>query len=77
MEMNMDNSKIELIQWLTTLEDKSIIEKLIEMKQSYTDDWWSELSDVEKKSVEKGLQDADNGKVLSQSEVRKKYEKWL
>ena len=77
MEMNIQNAKIELIQWLTTLEDSSLIKKIIELRKSETKDWWNEISDAEKKSIELGLSDADNGKLKPNSEAEKIYGKWL
>lgn len=79
MEMDLDikNAKIELIQWLTTLEDKSIIKKIIELRKSESKDWWNEISESEKKSIDKGISEADNGDLVPHTEVRKMYEKWL
>ncbi len=77
MEINLQNTKIELIQWLTTLDDKSLIQKILDLRKSETKDWWNEISDSEKASIEKGLSDAENGKLNSHSEARKIYEKWL
>ena len=71
------NKKIELIQWLSTLEDNSIIEKLLKFKKEETKDWWDSISEVEKKSIEKAISDADNNKLEPHSNVRKIYEKWL
>jgi len=77
MEINLQNTKIELIQWLTTLDDISLIQKILDLRKSETKDWWNEISNSEKASIEKGLSDADNGKLNSHNEVRKTYEKWL
>ncbi len=77
MEMNIQNAKIDLIQWLTTLEDKSLIQKILELRKTQTKDWWNEISDLEKSSIEKGIVDAQNGKITPHSEARKVYEKWL
>ncbi|RRA94895.1 hypothetical protein [Paenimyroides viscosum] len=71
------NKKIELIQWLSTLEDHSIIEKLLKFKKEETKDWWDSISEGEKESIEKGISDADNNKLEPHSNVRKIYEKWL
>lgn len=77
MNTQILNKKIELIQWLSTLEDNSIIEKLLKFKKEETKDWWDSISEVEKKSIEKGISDADNNKLEPHSNVRKIYEKWL
>lgn len=40
-------------------------------------DWWDELTHEEKQLIERGLKDAENGKVTPHKEVMKKYKKWL
>jgi hypothetical protein len=71
------DQKIELIQWLSSLDDKTILDKLVQFKKSETKDWWNTISNEEKISVEKGIEDADNKKLNDHSSVRKLYEKWL
>jgi len=77
MDTNIQNIKIDLIQWLTVLEDSSLIQKIVELRKTQTNNWWDTISYQEKKSIEKGLTDAENGKLNSHSEARKVYEKWL
>ncbi|SKC12524.1 hypothetical protein SAMN05660477_03169 [Soonwooa buanensis] len=71
------NKKIELIQWLSTLEDNSIIEKLLKFRKEETKDWWDIISEDEKKSIEKGISEANQGKLEPHSTARAIYEKWL
>ena len=77
MEANIQNIKIELIQWLTILDDNSLIQKILELRKNQTRDWWTEISELEKASINKGISDAENGNLNSHSEARKVYEKWL
>lgn len=77
MEINIQSAKIELIQWLTTLEDISMIQKIMDLRKSETKDWWNEIPESEKKSIELGLMDAENGKLNPNSEAEKIYGKWL
>ncbi len=77
MEADIQNIKIELIQWLTTLDDKSLIQKILDLRNNQSKDWWSDISDAEKMSLKKGISDADSGKLNSHSEARKVYEEWL
>ena len=76
-ELNIQTKKIELIQWLSTIEDLSVINKLIDLKKQENKDWWNSISDAEKQSVEKGLQDAEAGKLNSHSKAKNLYGKWL
>ena len=79
--MKTDNTildqKIELIQWLTSLEDKGIIEKLLQFRKAETKDWWETIENQEKESILQGIQDAENNKLNPHSSARKLYEKWL
>lgn len=77
MDANILNKKLELIQWLTSLEDKLIIEKLLQFRKEQNPEWWQDLSVEEKKSIEQGLKDADEGRLNEHSEAKKIYEKWL
>jgi hypothetical protein len=72
----LDN-KIELIQWLSSLEDKAIIEKLIQFRKAETKDWWERVSDEERAAIMKGIEDADKNKLNPHSSARSLYEKWL
>lgn len=77
METDIQNAKIELIKWLTTLEDNAVIQKIMDLKQNESQDWWNDISDDEKESIENGLSDADKGKLKPISDAQKVYEKWL
>ena len=77
LDFNIETKKLALIQWLTSLNDVSMIDKILELKQKETKDWWNETSDEEKESIEKGLSDAESGNLKPHSEIRKKFEKWL
>ena len=74
---NIQERKLELIQWLSVIEDVSLLDKVAELKEQSTSDWWDEISDVEKGSISKGLEDADAGRLKPHSEARAIYEKRL
>ena len=77
VELNILNKKLELIQWISTIEDSSIIEKINDLRKKESSDWWNSISEFEKKSIELGVKDAKSGKLNSHLTVRKLYEKWL
>jgi hypothetical protein len=41
------------------------------------DDWWNEITEDQKKLVNKGLSQLDKGEGVPHKEVMKKYAKWL
>lgn len=77
MDIDIQHTKIELIQWLTTLEDYAVIQKIIDVRNNEAKDWWNEISNAEKDAIEKGIADADVGKLKPNSEAEKIYGKWL
>lgn len=36
-------------------------------------DWWTNISEKEKKAIEEGLSDIDNGKTVSYDNVKNRY----
>jgi predicted transcriptional regulator len=52
-----------------------MIQALLEVEQE--SDWWDGLDDEAKASIERGLKDADAGRVTPHDVVMKKYRKWL
>ena len=77
IELNILNKKLELIQWLSTIEDSTIIEKIMDLRKKESKDWWNSISENEKEFIELGLKDAESGKLNPHSTARKLYEKWL
>ena len=77
--MNIYLEKLGLIQWISELNDSSIIEKLkkFQTENSLSADWWDEISKEQKESIERGLKDIEDGRVHSHQTVRKSYEKYL
>lgn len=74
---NIQERKLELIQWLSVIEDVSLLDKIAELKAQNARGWWDEISNAERRSIDIGMEQADAGKVKPHSDVRKLYEKWL
>lgn len=49
----------------------------MDLRKTETKDSWDEIAESEKKSIEKGLMDAENGNLNPNSEAEKIYGKWL
>lgn len=65
LKISEKNAKaIALINYLKTLD-------FIELTKSKPVDWWDELSEENKASIERGLDDLNNNRVQSDEEVRK------
>lgn len=74
--MDIQAEKLNLIKWLTSVDEPSVIKQLIALKKKQQVDWWDEISDEEKTAIEEGLAQADRGDVLSHEEVMTRYQKW-
>jgi predicted transcriptional regulator len=77
--MNIQTEKLDLIAWISKLNEPSIIEKLSNLKNDYSSskDWWESLNKEELASINKGLKDFEEGKIHSHETARKVYEKYL
>ena len=73
--MDIQSEKLKLIEWLASLTDQAIIEKLKLFKDNFSDksDWWESLSESEIESIDQGLKDIKEGRTVPHSEVVKKY----
>jgi predicted transcriptional regulator len=56
-------------------DSKSKTLDFIELKEST--DWWNELNDENKASIERGLEDLKNGRVHSDEDVRKSVRDYI
>ena len=77
--MNIQAEKLHLIEWISRLNDKTLIERLMGIKDDYvkSKDWWAELTKEELESINKGLKDLDAGRTHSHSEAKDIYGKYL
>jgi predicted transcriptional regulator len=73
--MDIQVEKLNLIKWLTEVDEPSVIERFIALKNEQQKDWWDEISEDERAAIEEGLAEADRGDVLSHEEVMAKYQK--
>ncbi len=72
--MNSEQLKLELIQWLASIEDMQILQSLIRYKNIQENtDWWDTLSDDQLKEIKKGIDDVKKGKTISGKSVWQKY----
>jgi predicted transcriptional regulator len=77
MDIKLQAKKLELIQWLSTIDNPKILERIIAIRDDEKEEWWDSLSKAEKDSIDKGLNDADEGRLNDHKEARKIYGKWL
>ncbi len=77
MSPEIQTKKLDLIQWVAGIQDESLIDELQKLMLAENREWWDDLSDAQKASIEAGQEDIEAGRVLPHEEVKKVYEKWL
>ena len=77
--MNIQTEKLDLIEWISRLNDSSIFDRLRKIKEDYSKsmDWWETLEKEELESINRGLKDFEEGRTHSNETARQIYEKYL
>ena len=75
--MSVSETKIELATQILNTNDKEIINYIKAIFSNQSKNWWEELADEIKASVDRGLKQAALRQTLPHSQVMKKYSKWL
>ena len=65
--MNIAIEKQNIVQWIKSLNDEKIIEKILDIKVK------NEITDFENQLIQKGLNDILSGNVSSYEEVKKRF----
>ena len=76
--MSTAELKQNIINLLQSTEDESkLIVAYNALKKDNEHDWWDDLTDEQKASVEKGIKQADNGELIPHNEARKQIDALL
>ena len=59
MNMNIPVEKLELIERIIKLQDTEILQQIKEILLEPQTDWWDQISEAEKKAIDKGLAQAE------------------
>jgi hypothetical protein len=73
--MEQETIKLELIEWLTKLNDLETLNYLKVVKESryVNNDWWNDLTEQQIQGIQRGLKDIDEGRIVSHEDVKRKY----
>jgi predicted transcriptional regulator len=67
--MDIQSTKINLIHWLTELEDTDVLKQLAIIKGGQ--DWWDEINEQERLAIDEGIAQLDRGEGIPHHEVMK------
>ncbi len=72
--MNNEALKLELIEWLTRLEDQKTLESIAHLRKVSMEGYiYDQLTAEQKASYERGLADIVAGRVISSKDLWKEY----
>ncbi len=72
----LNKKKLDLIAWINRLSDENTIEFLDALKRSNSKgDWWDELTENQQKIIQNGLDDIEEGNLLSSSQFWSRLKK--
>lgn len=79
--MNIADKKVELIEWIASLKDHTLLEKIEQLKQqSISEAYQANLKPMTPKQYKARLDQAEadyqQGNVISQEEIEKESENW-
>jgi len=72
MDTFVSAQKIELIHWITEINDPSVLAQVNTIKEKSV-----VVSYAEQQSIERGLKDFQLRKTVLHTQAKKRYEKWL
>jgi hypothetical protein len=72
--MTAKAAKIELMDWLSRIEDRELLSALLFYKKANeTLDWADNLTNAQNAAIREGLEDIREGRVHSSADIWKKY----
>lgn len=76
-EASLDTQKVDIIQWVSQIQDKSVIDDLQAYQQFYIQSINNPISQAEETAISKGLDDLENGRMRPHADALAIYGKWL
>ncbi len=72
--MKSQSIRLELVNWVSKLKDKKLLNSLASIKDSEeSGDWYDNLTAAQKKSLYRGIDDHKKGRTLTSKEFWNKY----
>lgn len=72
--MNLETRKINIINWISSIQEEDILAEMERIQMRKTD-WWDTVNNEDKKAINEGLKQLDEGEFLTRSQVRNKIGK--
>lgn|GEM_PF-2005753 len=76
MRMNVETRKLNLINWISGLNDDKLVKRLEAIKDN-VDEWTIEISDKEKKLLDLAEKDIEQGNLIPHGRVMEELAEYL
>ena len=70
--MDIQTSKIELAKLILSIDNQTVLDKIIDILKSEEGDFWNDLSDEAKEEINIGIKQLDSGKRISINDFLKR-----
>jgi len=67
--MNLEARKINLINWISSIQEVKTLSEVEKVQKDETD-WWDKVSNKDKNAIEEGLDQLDKGEFITRDKVR-------
>ncbi|MCD6010425.1 MAG: hypothetical protein K0Q79_287 [Flavipsychrobacter sp.] len=74
---NIEVIRKEVIEYISDADDRMVKVIHAMLEEDRNDDWWDEISEEQKASIERGIKDMEAGNTTSHADMVKLYSKWL
>jgi len=74
--MRIETRKVDLISWITNINNSNVIKKLEELRDK-EDNWWDLLPKQVQNEILESNKHVDKGELYANEEIMKKYKKYL
>jgi predicted transcriptional regulator len=77
VEESLSELKQDILQLVESSQDEAILNEVRQLLQHPAEDWWDELTEAQKASVERAEADVAEGRVFTHEQVKADLKKWL
>ena len=74
---NIEVIRKEVMEYINDADDRMVKAIHAMLEEDQNDDWWDEISDGQKESIQRGLNDMEKGNVTLHADMVKMYSRWL
>jgi len=67
--MNIHETKLELVKIILNTNEEALLEQVKELLSSSGEDWWDKITPAERRAIDEGLEQANQGQLIPHEQV--------